>query len=213
MRRPCGPSAPLSRSAAPSRRVVGQLFGGLAAVLCVLFAAASCQPEQRPSVELTVGGKTSRYVTHTALAEYWELAGEADELRITLASYPISCERFTPPPEGEAVITISVLVPEGKRVALGDYPWPGLDAVREAPRQPATAYALPYVRLPGRGFALAPGGAVRISEFEPRVHGRVAGLLSFQGVSDDAEAATRLSGRFEAKLCRVALLPTPPGAD
>lgn len=164
-------------------------------------------------MELTVAGETSRFEIQTALAEYWELAGEADELRVTLASFPISCEKFTPPPEGQAIITVSVLVPEGKRLALGDYPWTGLESLGDTPRQPAVAYALPYVRVPGRGFALAPGGAVRVAEFEPRVHGRVAGLLSFQGVSDDAAAATRLSGRFEAKLCRYSPLPAPPGAE
>jgi hypothetical protein len=183
------------------------------AAALALTANAGCQQEQRASVELTVAGETSRFEIQTALAEYWELAGEADELRVTLASFPISCEKFTPPPEGQAIITVSVLVPEGKRLALGDYPWTGLESLGDTPRQPAVAYALPYVRVPGRGFALAPGGAVRVAEFEPRVHGRVAGLLSFQGVSDDAAAATRLSGRFEAKLCRYSPLPAPPGAE
>src|SRR5690606_577723 len=123
-----------------------------------------------------------------------------------------SCDRFVPPPEGETVVTVQLLVPEGKKLTLGDYPWTGIDAHREAPRNPSTPYAMPFARVSGRGFLLAPGGAVRISEFEPRVHGRVAGRLSFQGVSEDAEAATRLTGRFEAKLCRYAPLPAPPGA-
>jgi len=179
---------------------------------CVLVTLG-CQAEPKPALELTVGGETTRFEAHTALAEYWELAGQADELRITIASYPISCDVFVPPPEGEVVVTVSVLVPEGKRIALGDYPWTGLDAIREAPRNPAAPYALPFVRIPGRGFPLAPGGAIRIAELEPKIHGRVTGLLSFQGVSEDATAATRLTGRFEAKLCRYSALPAPPGAE
>jgi hypothetical protein len=41
----------------------------------------------------------------------------------------------------------------------------------------------------------------------------VEGLLSFQGVADDPTAATRLTGRFQAKLCRFSPLPAPPGAE
>lgn len=179
----------------------------------MLLASSACREEQRPSIELTRGGETTRLEIHTAFAEYWELSGQADELRITLASYPASCDRFVPPAEGEAAVTVQILVPEGKKIALGDYPWTGLDNQREAPRNPTAPYALPFVRMAGRGFLLAPGGAVRISELEPRIHGRVAGLLSLQGVSEDAEAATRLTGRFEAKLCRYSPLPAPPGTE
>ena len=64
-----------------------------------------------------------------------------------------------------------------------------------------------------RQGCIAPGGAIRIAELEPKIHGRVTGLLSFQGVSEDATAATRLTGRFEAKLCRYSALPAPPGAE
>lgn len=189
------------------------LLGGLLAPTAVLLVTSSCSREQRPSIELTTGGATVRFETQTAIAEYWELSGQADELRITLASYPASCDRFVPPPEGETAVTVQILVPEGKRIALGDYPWTGLENHREAPRNPTTAYALPFVRVAGRGYPLAPGGAVRIAQFEPRIHGRVAGLLSFQGVSEDADAATRLTGRFEAKLCRYSPLPAPAGAE
>lgn len=188
------------------------LRGGAPTWLCWLLCAA-CQAESKPALELTVGGETTRFETHTAFAEYWELSGQADELRITLASYPVSCDEFVPPPEGETVVTVSVLVPEGKRIELGDYPWTGVDGLGDAPRNPATPYALPFVRVAGRGFPLAPGGAIRVAELEPRVHGRVTGLLSFQGVSEDAAAATRLTGRFEAKLCRYSPLPAPPGAE
>jgi hypothetical protein len=180
-----------------------------------LLALTGCSKLQGPetsTVELTVGGTTERFEVRTAFAEYWELSGEADELRITLASYEASCSQFVPPPEGGIVATIQLLVPDDKRIAVGDYPWAGLAAAGGSPRHPQTAYALPYARKGGLGKMLAPGGGLRLTELELKTHGHVGGLLAFQGSSEDPNAATRLTGPFRARLCRYSPLPSPVGA-
>jgi hypothetical protein len=164
------------------------------------------------TVELTVGGNTERFEVRSAFAEYWELSGEADELRITLASYEASCTQFVPPPEGGIVATIQLLVPDDKRIATGDFPWAGVEAAGGSPRHPQTAYALPFARKGKVGKTLAPGGGLRLTELELRTHGHVGGLLAFQGSSEDPNAATRLTGPFRARLCRYSPLPSPAGA-
>ncbi len=183
--------------------------------LVLALSTAGCSKLAKPeaqSIELTIGNETRRFDVRTAFAEYWELSGEADELRITLASYDASCSHFVPPPEDGVVVTVQVLVPNDTRIALGDFPWAGAEAHGGSARHPEHAYALPYARRGKHGFALAPGGGIRLSELELGSHGQVGGLLSFQGRSEDPNAATRLTGTFRARICRYSPLPTAPGA-
>lgn len=184
-------------------------------MLCVpLSSCAKLQKQKSESstIELTIGNETRRFDVRTAFAQYWELSGEADELRVTLASYEASCTHFVPPPADGVVVTVQVLVPDGTRLAPGDYPWAGPEAHGGAPRRPEKAYSLPYARKGARGFTLAPGGGLSLSELDLRAHGHASGLLSFQGSSDDPAAATRLTGTFRARLCSYSPLPAPPGA-
>ncbi len=190
---------------------VAQLFV-LATFAISATGCSRLQGAEGSTVELTVGSETERFEIRTAFAEYWELSGEADELRITLASYEASCTHFVPPPEGGMVATISVLVPDNVRITTGDYPWAGLPAAGGTPRRPESAYALPFARKGTEGKLLAPGGGLHLTELQLRTHGHVGGLLAFQGTSEDPHAATRLTGPFRARLCRYAPLPSPAAA-
>ncbi len=153
---------------------------------------------------------TLRFSPEVTFAEYWEFPNQADELRITLASYEASCERYAPPPEGAAAITLSILAPVGQKIEAVEYPALDPEVRGEDPRKPEKAYVLPYARVQSHGLELPPGGSVRLTELDLSPHGSVSGLISLQGAADESATPMRVAGRFSARLCRYSPLPASP---
>ncbi|HVU00499.1 MAG TPA: hypothetical protein VHE30_02065 [Polyangiaceae bacterium] len=170
----------------------------------VALGASACQ--DRPLHEITVvdGVKTTRIPVRSAFAEYVELPGSRNELRITLASYPVSCERWVEPGAADSLVAIVVVSPPGKPPQAGTYAWTGLPP---ADQPLAAPYALPKAVLAGGSRLFEPGGALRLSAVQLDPHGTVSGTLAFEFPGDGERVATRIDGSFEAKACSVSLAP------
>lgn len=146
-----------------------------------------------------------RFRPVSAFAEYFELPGAPDQLRITLASYPADCEKFTPPPPAAMVVTVLAEVPLGRSLGAGDYPWTGALVLKEdgtsgsvdAPR------SIPFVRLHNDARPLSAGGQLRLTTLERSEHGVVKGELDYR--TSDAKNPSALTGHFEVHLCRTVL--------
>lgn len=180
----------------------GATPGALAiAAACGAFLLSGCA--RKPASEITVidGDRTTRFPVKSAFAEYVELPGERNELRLTLADHPVSCERWTPPKDGETAVTVVVVLPPGIRPTVSTYGWTGLPAPGEALR---AAYALPKALLGTRSRLFEPGGMLRLSAVQLDAHGTVAGTLAFEFPGQGDRPATRVDGAFEAKMCRYA---------
>jgi hypothetical protein len=136
-------------------------------------------------------------------AEYLVQPNQRRELRITLASYPASCDSFVEPSDHDTSATVTVIAPFTDELGPGTYAWAGHAAHGGTEQQPEQAYALPTVRLGHRGLVLPEGGEIQLETVSSTQEGRVRGLLSFEFPGDAAHAATSLKGSFEAKLCRV----------
>ncbi|HSC89588.1 MAG TPA: hypothetical protein VLC09_20035 [Polyangiaceae bacterium] len=196
-------------------------------VLALLLAAlgsSGCGRKEQSKVELQIGREDFEFVPRTAFAEYWELPGLGDQLRITLASYETSCENLRSPEQGEALVVLTLRSPVGKPLALGDYPMATLAATPATIEQPDV---LAFVRLAREGRLLDPGGGLQLQRLERQVHGLVEASFAFshapdaggpdavppEGSSSDSASADAappqptgtLRGLAHVRLCRVSL--------
>lgn len=178
------------------------------AFLCLLACAPlSCDPanEATASVELRVGAKpelSRSFEAVTSLAEYVEIPGAGNELRLTIASYPASCDVFQPPPDNEVRVSVVITTPEGVHPESGVYPWLGHEAHGGEVRSPAKPFSYPSARIGNKSYLFRPGGGVVLKGLSLHRHGSVSGLFNFEFSGDAKYPASSLKGRFSAKICR-----------
>lgn len=177
-----------------------------ASLLAVGAAASllSCEASRVHDITIVEGADTLHLQTKSAFAEYVELPGVQNELRITLASYELSCEQWAPPKDGQSALTLTIVTPAEQKPGPASYPWTGLPA-RDQPLH--EAYALPKALVGSHSRLFEPGGAVRLTAVGLDLHASVVGALAFEYPGDGNRPATRIDGGFEAKICRSA--PTP----
>jgi hypothetical protein len=167
-----------------------RLFGG-----ALLFVVCACSRPRNGELLVALGPSVQKqFVPKSAFAEYFELAGAPDQLRVTLASYTTDCDHWTPPPPGEVMVSLIFEIAPGRPLALGDYARP---AAAGAPT------ALPFVRTSERGRVLPANGKATLAQLERGLHGQVRGQLDFRTVTEGETAV--LAGPFAARICRAVL--------
>ncbi len=158
----------------------------------------ACRADAPAPIQLGVGPSAAErlsFVPQRTFAEYLVIPGRHNELRITAAEYEASCERFVPPGEGQASVTVTVVTPSDTPPAAGTYAWGGLGA--EAASRP---HARPAARVGRTSYQFQPGGSMRLTEVDLD-GGRVAGVLAFEFPGDADHPASSVRGRFLAKIC------------
>jgi hypothetical protein len=158
--------------------------------------------ERAPTIDLVVGGGPEarvQFAPQSSLAEYVEGVARPSELRITLAGYEAACDRFVPPAEGQARVTIVVTTPPGSVPTAGSYTWSGSSQTSAA----RSAFALPSARVGRKSYFFEPGGAVELTRVNLEADGLVQGTLAFEFAGDAQKPATSIRGRFSAKVCRL----------
>jgi hypothetical protein len=174
----------------------------------VLTAAAliGCRGEKpKAAIELVVpdgSGHTMGLTPRSAFAEYVEVPDSANELRITLATHDVSCERYVAPGENDTVVVVTLKTPPTEKPRAGSFastpPLPG-DAGSNALGR---AYAVPVIRRGQRGYALSPGGTLELELVDLGRSGVVKGRLAFEYPGDGTHPASSAKGKFTARLCR-----------
>jgi hypothetical protein len=178
------------------------------AVALLGLPATACRSEQAAPIQLVVGSDARERHTFTprsAFAEYVQVSGSGNELRLTLAGYDASCERFVSPGRGEALVAVVIVTPRGVPPAPGVYGWDGHAAHGGTENAPERAYAVPHARIGPRSFPFPPGGSVRLNEVTLERAGKLKGFLAFEFPGSAEREAASISGSFEARLCRVRL--------
>jgi hypothetical protein len=170
-------------------------------LLCALIALhVGCRSEPTaPPIQLALGVDPDdrvEFSPRSAIAEYLELPGARNELRITLASYEASCDRFVPPEKGQSSFTVVVVTQPTSPPAKGAYGWNG----ETAPT--AHGYAAPSARRGGSSHVFAPGGALELEHVELELGGRIEGRLAFEFSGNAEREATHARGAFRARVCR-----------
>jgi len=167
----------------------------------------SCErdSEATATVELKLGPDAAlerSFVAVTSLAEYIEVPGAGNELRLTLASYDADCDAFKPPATDETSISIVITTPTGVAPTPGVYAWAGHEAHGGEVHNPTKPYAFPTARIGNKSYLFEPGGGVVLKELSLGKHGSVTGLLNFEFPGDAKHPARSLKGRFSARMCR-----------
>lgn len=130
--------------------------------MLLVVATLGCTQDPVPTIEFQLGTEARervRLAPVSALAEYTELPETGDELIVTLASYPTSCDHFEAVPKGGILITLTVTFPKGHRPKPGVVLWGGAKAHGGTPSSPELAYVTPHVRQSQRALVMPPGGA------------------------------------------------------
>jgi hypothetical protein len=166
------------------------------------ISCISCEERKAHEITIADGATTTRLTTQSEFAEYIALPDDHNELRLTLASYPVSCDRWVPPADGQTLITVVIVLPPEASPAPGSYGWTGIPTSEEPLR---ASYALPKAHFGNRARLFEPGGAVRLTRVQLDPHGSVAGTLAFEFPGEADRPATRIDGNFEAHVCRVSL--------
>jgi hypothetical protein len=160
-----------------------------------------CSRAEKPSVQLVVGAnpnETTSFSPEVSFAEYVAIRGSHTELRITVASYAASCERFVAPGPDQALVTVVVTTPADDPPHLASYPWSGPSD---------RARAAPSARVGSRGYEFPPGGELTLTRVELEPQGSVAGSFNFEFPGNADTTQKGLHGRFEARLCRFSPAP------
>jgi hypothetical protein len=162
-------------------------------------------------VELRVGAAEEdvfRFRPVSAFAEYVELPGLGNELRVTLAGYHASCEEFVPPEAGQASVSVVVVTPPGDAPAATTYTWTGHSLHGGTPARPERAYAVPSARVGKASYVFSPGGSVQIDQLRLVPQGEVSGVMNFEFPGDANTAASSVKGAFRADICRFDRAPS-----
>jgi hypothetical protein len=178
---------------------------GWCAALALASTAACRGDPPKESIELVVpdgSGRTLELVPRSAFAEYVEVPEVTNELRVTLATHDLSCERYVAPGPDDTVLVVTLRMPPSDKPRPGSFattPPLAEDAgVQVVPR----AYAVPVIRRKERSYALPPGGSMELSLVDLGRSGRVSGSLAFEFPGDATRPASSAKGKFTARLCR-----------
>ncbi len=165
--------------------------------------AVACRGEAASSnVDLLLPdgvGRRVELVPKTAFAEYVELPELRRELRITLASYALSCDRYVAPGPNDVLFTVTLDAPAAEPFHAGTYPLEGADAPDAGATTRAKAFAV--ARQGEHGFDFPNGGAVELHAIDLGPAGLVSGVLALEFPGDGTRPPAGAHGKFEAHLC------------
>jgi hypothetical protein len=145
-------------------------------------------------------GRRVELVPKTAFAEYVELPELRHELRITLASYALSCDRYVAPGPDDLLLTVTLDAPASEPLHPGTYPLEGADPPDAGATARLKAFAV--ARQGERGFDFPNGGNVELRSVDLGPAGQVSGVLALEFPGDGTRSAAGAHGKFEAHLCR-----------
>jgi hypothetical protein len=145
-------------------------------------------------------GRRVELVPKTAFAEYLELPTLRRELRVTLASYDLSCDRYVAPGPNDVLFVLTLTSPAAEPFHTGSYPLEGAAPPDAGPPVKVSAFAV--ARQGERGFDFPNGGSVELRGFEPVPSGHVSGMLALEFPGDGTRPAAGAHGKFDARLCR-----------
>lgn len=163
--------------------------------------------QDRGEVEFQIDGNLFRFTPRVAWAEYFELPGQPDQVKITLASYALKCGEFVNPAEGEMLVTFTLRAPAHESIQVEQYVWKGL--TQEEFQDVETREVIPFIRLAQEGQTLLPGGSFQLEHLDKAPHGRLVGHFSFapeEGKTDGFHPTT-LRGTVKAQVCHASQDP------
>jgi len=168
------------------------------------LAAFACRSQSTPSsIDLALPDGTGQHVelsARSAFAEYVELPDLRKELRITLASYSVSCEEYVAPGPDDLTLVVTITLPAADPLAPGVFP-SASPALPDAGVKVTRGSSFVVARRGARSFVFPPGGSVELRELDVTPTGAVRGLLAYEFPGDGVRPAAGARGKFDARMC------------
>jgi len=186
----------LAQGAAPFAALVAALAGAL----------TGCRSEP-PLGTLSVllpepSAKAREIVLRAAFAEYVELPELRRELRLTLASYELSCERYVEPGPDDLVVIVTVVSPPSEPLPTGTIAAVSPEIVDGGEEIPVRRSVVTVARRAEGSFVLPAGGTLELGAYDPSPGGRLQGLLALEFPGDGKSPAAAVRGKFHARTCQ-----------
>lgn len=184
---------------APTRSKLVTALG----VFGVMLIAGCRGGADGPSIDLVLPegvGRRVELAPRSAFAEYVELPELRRELRITLASYELGCDRYAPPGPNDLLLVVTVITPEKEPIGVGTVTSGSAPAPDAGLLTRKTVFAV--ARQGERGFDFPNGGGVELSSVDLSASGRVSGVLALEFPGDGTRPAAGAHGKFVARMCR-----------
>ena len=144
-------------------------------------------------------GRRAELKPRSAFAEYVELPELRRELRITLASYPLSCDRYVAPGPDDLLFVLTLSTPPREALVPTSIPF-GVAPASDAGAN-ARVGAFAVARQGERGFDFPSGGTVELRSVDLTPTGSVSGVLSLEFPGDGTRPASGAHGKFDARMC------------
>lgn len=171
--------------------------------MAALLALPGCRGEgSSSSLDLVLPEGVGRRVElkpRSAFAEYVELPELRRELRITLASYPLSCDRYVAPGPTDLLFVLTLSTPPREAFVPTSFPFGTAPAVDAGATARVGAFAA--ARQGDRGFDFPSGGTVELRSVDLTPTGSVSGVLSLEFPGDGTRPASGAHGKFDARMC------------
>ena len=165
-----------------------------------LLLLASCRDNVGAPIRIVLGPSASDELTLTpraSLAELIEVSPNETALLVTLTSAARPCDAPPEPEPDAASVALRLWLPGAAKLEPGAYP------LREGSPTSDKPFAVATVMLHGRREELRAGGELQLSHVDPTPQGTLEGLLKLEFTGDASHPATRVSGHFLARFCRI----------
>jgi hypothetical protein len=169
----------------------------------IALALSACHGEDSgANIDLVLPEGVGRRVElkpRSAFAEYVELPELRRELRVTLASYPLSCDGYVAPGPEDLLFVLTLVGPPRETFVPGTIPLGTVPPADGGALERTTAFAV--ARQGERGFDFPNGGTVELRSVELSPTGSVGGVLSLEFPGDGSRPASGAHGKFQARMC------------
>lgn len=169
-----------------------------------LFALAllGCRDHTAEPIQLSLGPAatdTATLIPRAAIAELIEISPTESVLLLTLSSTARSCDAPAAPDPEAVGVSIRLTLASGAKLVAGNYPMLPVTT----PDKPSL---LVTVKMRTRRQELRPGGELQLTGVDPSPQGALEGRIAFEFSGELDQPATRVSGRFLARFCRISRL-------
>jgi len=106
------------------------------------------------------------------------------------------------PEDGQILLTVTVVAPDEAAIGPGTYAWLRPPPPKGDEKPAPVVHAVPKVHVGARSYLPEPGGGVQLTVVDLGSNGSVQGVLAFDFPGDGKLPATRIQGRFAARICR-----------
>lgn len=165
-----------------------------------LALLGGCRDNAAPPLRVVLGPAPSDELTLTpraSLAELIEVSPTQSALLLTLTSAPRTCDALTDAELDAAAVALRLWLPGGAKLEPGTFPLLEGSPTSDKP------FAVATVKLNGRRHELRAGGDLELTQIDPTPQGTLEGLLKLEFTGDAVSPATRVSGHFLARFCRI----------